>query len=316
MFVALTPIRFTWQQVTLGLPPRRASSRTGKLAPIRVTRTEPIRCIFLEASHSKKARNRCISNVYRGTYHGISNRRRTHWHAVAVSIVTMALASCTAVRTPIAHTTAPPDAPPIAAEPAATVSSIPAPAAASRAPEAPTPPDAPPPTHAATPQSAPIQGAEARAVAPVRAESRPQPAAAPRANTAKSAPPARNAASFAAPPVEHTAPAARESAVVAEKPPSLDLAALEGRLRDTHAIGVFTKLSLKNQIDDLLERFRAFHRGQNKTSLAQLRQQYDLLLLKVLSLLQDSDQQLAASISSSREAIWGILTDPQKFAKI
>jgi hypothetical protein len=92
--------------------------------------------------------------------------------------------------------------------------------------------------------------------------------------------------------------------------------ALEQRLRDTRAIGVFTKLSLKNQVDDLLKQFRAFHSGQGKAPLAQLRQQYDLLLLKVLTLLQDSDHELAAAISSSREAIWGILTDPQKFAKI
>jgi hypothetical protein len=94
------------------------------------------------------------------------------------------------------------------------------------------------------------------------------------------------------------------------------LAGLEQRLRDTRAIGVFTKLALKNEVDDLLDEFRAFHRGQSKKPLADLRQRYDLLLLKVLSLLQDSDPQLAASIAASREAIWSILTDPQKFAKI
>jgi hypothetical protein len=98
--------------------------------------------------------------------------------------------------------------------------------------------------------------------------------------------------------------------------PALDLASLEQRLRDTKAIGVFTKLSLKNQVDDLLGQFRAFYRGQIKTPLTELRQRYDLLLLKVLTLLQDSDPPLAAAISSSREAIWGILTDPVKFAKI
>ena len=104
-----------------------------------------------------------------------------------------------------------------------------------------------------------------------------------------------------------------------EKPPAqptLDLASLEQRLRDTHAIGVFTKLSLKNQVDDLLDQFRSFYRGEGKTSLPDLRQRYNLLLLKVLSLLQDGDAQLAAMISSSREAIWGILADPEKFAKI
>lgn len=96
----------------------------------------------------------------------------------------------------------------------------------------------------------------------------------------------------------------------------LDLTSLKQRLRDTHAIGVFTKLSLKNQVDDLLDQFRAFYRGELKTSLAELRQRYDLLLLKVLTLLQDSDASLAVAISSSREALWNILSDPEKFAKI
>jgi biotin operon repressor len=38
-----------------------------------------------------------------------------------------------------------------------------------------------------------------------------------------------------------------------------------------------------------------------------------MLLLKVLALLQDSDPSLARTISGSREAIWGILADPDKF---
>jgi hypothetical protein len=98
--------------------------------------------------------------------------------------------------------------------------------------------------------------------------------------------------------------------------PALDLASLEQRLRDTRAIGLFTKLSLKNQVDDLLGQFRAFHRRQAALTVAELRQKYDLLLLKVLSLLQDGDPPLAAAISSSREAIWAMLIDPQKFEKL
>jgi len=35
--------------------------------------------------------------------------------------------------------------------------------------------------------------------------------------------------------------------------PALDLKSLEKRLRETTAIGVFTKLALKNQVDDLLD---------------------------------------------------------------
>lgn len=94
---------------------------------------------------------------------------------------------------------------------------------------------------------------------------------------------------------------------------TLDLSGLEQRLRDTKAIGVLTKLSLKNQVDDLLEEFREFHRSRDPSMLAKLREAYDLLLLKVLSLLQDEDPVLARDISSSREALWNILIDPDKF---
>jgi hypothetical protein len=95
----------------------------------------------------------------------------------------------------------------------------------------------------------------------------------------------------------------------------LDLASLEKRLRETKAIGLMTKISLKNQVDDLLEKFRAHYRKQTNTTLADLRRPYDMLLLKVLSLLQDSDPTLARDIVKSREAIWGILADPVKFTQ-
>jgi hypothetical protein len=99
-------------------------------------------------------------------------------------------------------------------------------------------------------------------------------------------------------------------------PPPLDLSTLELRLKETSAIGVFTKLTLKNQVDELIERFKAFYAGRAKTTLDELRQPYDLLILKVLSLLQDGDPSLAGAIRSSREAIWGILSDPAKFSKL
>jgi hypothetical protein len=95
----------------------------------------------------------------------------------------------------------------------------------------------------------------------------------------------------------------------------LDLKSLETRLRQTKGIGVFTKLSLKNQVDDLLERFRAYHKRQGTSTLAELRRNYDMLMLKVLSLLQDTDPPLARDIVKSRAAIWSILEDPKKFTE-
>jgi hypothetical protein len=97
---------------------------------------------------------------------------------------------------------------------------------------------------------------------------------------------------------------------------ALDLNALKEQLKETKAIGAFTKLSLKNQVDDLLQQFRDYYQGRAKITMAQLRRSYDLLLMKVLSLLQDADQKLASAIVSSREAIWGLLADPKKFATL
>jgi hypothetical protein len=177
----------------------------------------------------------------------------------------------------------------------------------------------PPAGQAAAAESAPTPAA-AKPPAPAATSS---PAKA--AGAAKAKAPSGKTFAKTSPPDGRTAPPAPQASVAtaseqpkAEQPkgpPALDLASLEQRLRDTHAIGVFTKLSLKNQVDDLLGAFRAYHGGQDKISLTALRQRFDLLLLKVLTLLQDGDPPLASAISSSREAIWGMLADREKFQK-
>ncbi len=173
-------------------------------------------------------------------------------------------------------------------------------------------------------KAVPIKPAQAapKQEEPVAVEPVP-PAVAPPATTSTNQNTAKPEAPAAKPPAK--APAPQESAPKKEAavPPApkpaaatLDMASLEKRLKETNAIGVFTKLTLKNQVDDLLGQFRAFYQGQAKTTLAALRQPYDQLLLKVLSLLQDRDPPLARAIAESREAIWGILSDPDKFKKL
>jgi len=108
------------------------------------------------------------------------------------------------------------------------------------------------------------------------------------------------------------APVARTPAAA----PPLDLKALTQQLRETKAIGIFTKITLKNQVDDLLDGFREYYQGKAKLGMTDLRRSFDLLMMKVLSLLQDDDQMLASAILSSREAIWRVLADPQKFASL
>jgi hypothetical protein len=129
-------------------------------------------------------------------------------------------------------------------------------------------------------------------------------------------PPAQGKVKAVSPNAKPTVKASAPAIIAAPSPPALDLKGLEAKLKETKAIGVFTKLSLKNQVDDLLDQIRAYHNGQRKTTLSELRQPYDTLILKVLTLLQDGDPPLAQEISTSREAIWGVLADPIKFASL
>ena len=178
-----------------------------------------------------------------------------------------------------------------------------------------TPQAAPPPAPAPTaPAAAPIPAPPAAAAAPAKT---------PASGVNPKLPPSRAAAQPSTPAAPQPKPVttpppptATKTAPEAPAAPTLDLNSLEQRLKDTKAIGVFTKLSLKNQVDDLLGEFRAFHKGAGKTPAAALRQKYDTLIIKVLTLLQDGDPQLASTIASSREALWGILMDPQKFSQI
>ena len=65
-----------------------------------------------------------------------------------------------------------------------------------------------------------------------------------------------------------------------------------------------------------MAQFRVHYKGKTPPTMADLRQSYDLLMMKVLSLLQDTDKPLASKVVSSREAIWRLLADPQKFAAL
>jgi len=195
----------------------------------------------------------------------------------------------------------------------------------------------PPEPPVSQPQSGAEQPATPHAAAKPIEPTPPQPAPAavpaPSAETPApdAATPASQRAGKATPPVARTPapnarapkPAATPVAVppVAGRPApaapvTLDLTALKEQLKATKAIGVFTKISLKNQVDDLMDQFRAYYQGKARTTMPELRRSYDLLMMKVLSLLQDSDQKLASEIVSSREAIWALLSDQKKFATL
>jgi hypothetical protein len=172
----------------------------------------------------------------------------------------------------------------------------------------PEPPAATPTSKAAPAPVAKTPASTAKGKATAPAKTPPSTAKAPAATSARTSKPA-SVAKAPAPPTKPQ-PAPRPTAA------PLDLEMLETQLRETKAIGVFTKLTLKNQVDDLLDRFREHYAGKTPPTMTDLRRSYDLLMMKVLSLLQDRDQKLAADIVSSRERIWGLLADPKKFAAL
>lgn len=134
---------------------------------------------------------------------------------------------------------------------------------------------------------------------------------------AKPAPAPARAPSTTAPndrAVEAPAPPAPALAAAPPPPSDIDLEKLEAKLRDTDAIGFMTKLTLKNQIDDLVADFRAYHDGDRNNQLASLRERFNLLLMKVSSLLQEKDAPLQREIAGARDSLWAMLANPQQFA--
>jgi len=136
---------------------------------------------------------------------------------------------------------------------------------------------------------------------PPREPARPR-AAAPESPAAETAP-------------AEAAPAARRDAPGAGAAKSVDLEQLTAHLKATPAIGVFTKLELKNQIDALVKKARASHE-RGDPPLALLRERFEGLVLKLLSLLQDDAPELAAEVVASRDELWALLSDPVRLSRL
>jgi hypothetical protein len=96
----------------------------------------------------------------------------------------------------------------------------------------------------------------------------------------------------------------------------IDLDDLFKRLGDSKAVGVLTKISLKREIDELERDLKAFHDGTVKSTLDKIHERYDLLVHKLMSLLQSKDPGLARDIARSRDLLWSKLADPSEFKRL
>jgi hypothetical protein len=233
---------------------------------------------------------------------------------IVIAFCSLAAAGCV-------DRTAPTEVPAAAA---VTPERVPAPAVSTLPPDA-TVAEVPGTTPAATPapDSSEVTSVPAESPAPEVAVI---PPSNPPAATTEPAPPAAKSAAPASDAVAATptspaerpavvaAPSSPPAPVVSQRPAdTLDFTSLGARLRATKAVGVLTKLSVKNQVDDLLAQFREYHKQQGEATLPDLRVSYDMLFQKLLSLVQDRDPPLATDIDRSRAAIWEILSDQRKF---
>lgn len=140
----------------------------------------------------------------------------------------------------------------------------------------------------------------------------PEPPAAPSLPIAPpAAPPRQERAPLPAPDLPDAPDA--EAAPPADAAISLD--ELGRRIKQTPAIGTFTKLALKNDIDDLVEELRGYH-DRGAGSLDPLHERYEALVLKLLALLETEEPALAQDLARSREDIWKRLADPVEFAQL
>jgi hypothetical protein len=151
---------------------------------------------------------------------------------------------------------------------------------------------------------------DASASADEAPESRVEPPPARSAAPRPSAPPGPPIA-----PAPHAEPERKPEAAAPAKPAGVDLENLTQRLKDTSAIGVFTKLELKRQIDELVEKARASH-TRGVPTLEAVHERFDGLVLKLLTLLEDDEPKLAAEVAASRESLWAMLADPDQVARL
>ena len=108
-------------------------------------------------------------------------------------------------------------------------------------------------------------------------------------------------------------PALADSHVQGDNVAQIDLVSLEDGLRKTDAIGLSEKLSLKGDLDRLVEKFHAYHERTEDDGIEKLESSFHQLVNKTLSLLRADDPDLHQRISAARGGLWTLLRDRETF---
>ncbi len=87
-------------------------------------------------------------------------------------------------------------------------------------------------------------------------------------------------------------------------------------LENTKSIGLFTKLSIRNNATRLYKTFGEYHKGQRPPTLEELKQRYELMVQEMMVLVQDKDPDLAQEIQQTKAILWQSLSDPKQYESI
>jgi len=93
----------------------------------------------------------------------------------------------------------------------------------------------------------------------------------------------------------------------------INLEGLRSSLRETDAIGFTTKLSLKHDLDSLLDSFVAYHDGEGEETLPTLRERFAVLLSSTLALVKDDDPKLFRKLLDAQGHLWLTVSNPVMF---
>ena len=115
--------------------------------------------------------------------------------------------------------------------------------------------------------------------------------------------------------VVNAAPA-RSTCASVEQEEVVDFESLEKRIRKTKSIGVMTKLKLSNDIKKLLGELKTFQAGNSSLTLEQEREHFDLLYMKVVTMVQKKDPELFHQLCNSWDPIWVALQDEENLKKV
>lgn len=89
-----------------------------------------------------------------------------------------------------------------------------------------------------------------------------------------------------------------------KKTADINLETLTERLKETPAIGVFTKLAIHSDIIDLKDEIKTYKRKSVlQSKIESVRAKFDGLLMKIIALLE-ADPDLSRDLYTARESIW------------